>query len=185
MRTDTSRSSPARDENAPALAPRANTAMRTTLPVPLGRLTTPRTLWLGLRGSTPSCTAISIVCFRGASRSVSRRNKERGKETGVTATAYLVKVPPRILLALGDGRLDVELRLRQARVARLEGEREGRALRRLARVHSGRRADPARGRARGLRLRLGGRARRHQQRLHAHEGRSVAADSVQVDRSPQ
>ena len=32
---------------------------RTSLPVPCGRLTTPRTIWSALRGSTPSLTARS------------------------------------------------------------------------------------------------------------------------------
>src|SRR6056297_254950 len=44
-----------------ALAPRANTATRTSLPVPLGRPTTPRTIWSAWRGSTPRFIEISIV----------------------------------------------------------------------------------------------------------------------------
>src|SRR6056297_675348 len=44
-----------------ALGPRANTATRTVLPVPLGRPTTPRTIWSAWRGSTPRLTAISTV----------------------------------------------------------------------------------------------------------------------------
>src|SRR5690606_4331265 len=44
-----------------ALAPRANTATRTVLPVPLGRLTTPRTIWSAWRGSTPRFIATSTV----------------------------------------------------------------------------------------------------------------------------
>jgi hypothetical protein len=44
-----------------ALGPRANTATRTVLPVPLGRVTTPRTIWSAWRGSTPRFIATSIV----------------------------------------------------------------------------------------------------------------------------
>mmetsp|Transcript_28426 Transcript_28426/g.53154 ORF Transcript_28426/g.53154 Transcript_28426/m.53154 type:complete len:218 (-) Transcript_28426:1749-2402(-) len=44
-----------------ALGPRAKTATRTSLPVPLGRPTTPRTIWSAWRGSTPRFTAISTV----------------------------------------------------------------------------------------------------------------------------
>src|SRR6056297_2230125 len=44
-----------------ALAPRANTATRTSLPVPLGRPTTPRTIWSAWRGSTPRFIEISTV----------------------------------------------------------------------------------------------------------------------------
>ena len=44
-----------------ALSPRAKTATRTVLPVPLGRLTVPRTIWSAWRGSTPRLTAISTV----------------------------------------------------------------------------------------------------------------------------
>ena len=36
-----------------AAAPVANTATRTSLPVPDGRATVPRTIWSALRGSTP------------------------------------------------------------------------------------------------------------------------------------
>ena len=39
-----------------ALAPRANTPTRTVLPVPLGSVTTPRTIWSAWRGSTPRLT---------------------------------------------------------------------------------------------------------------------------------
>src|SRR6478672_11790948 len=44
-----------------ALAPLANTATLTVLPVPLGRLTTPRTIWSAWRGSTPRLSATSTV----------------------------------------------------------------------------------------------------------------------------
>src|ERR1700704_5904204 len=44
-----------------ALSPTANTATRAVLPVPLGRLTVPRTIWSALRGSTPSRSATSTV----------------------------------------------------------------------------------------------------------------------------
>ncbi len=44
-----------------ALAPRANTATRRVRPVPLGRLTTPRTIWSACLGSTPRFIAISTV----------------------------------------------------------------------------------------------------------------------------
>src|SRR6476619_2824385 len=43
-----------------ALAPLANTATRTSLPVPLGSETTPRTIWSAWRGSTPRLSATSI-----------------------------------------------------------------------------------------------------------------------------
>jgi hypothetical protein len=46
---------PARQRTGPL----AKTAMRTRLPVPWGSGCTPRTLWLGLRGSTPSWIARS------------------------------------------------------------------------------------------------------------------------------
>src|SRR5688572_19230544 len=42
-----------------ALSPLANTATRTSLPVPLGRLTTPRTIWSAGRGSPPRLLATS------------------------------------------------------------------------------------------------------------------------------
>src|SRR6056297_541728 len=44
-----------------ALGPRAKTATRTSLPVPLGRPTTPRTIWSAWRGSTPRFIEISTV----------------------------------------------------------------------------------------------------------------------------
>ena len=44
-----------------ALAPRANTATRNVRPVPLGRLTTPRTIWSACLGSTPRLSASSTV----------------------------------------------------------------------------------------------------------------------------
>src|SRR6056297_1922305 len=44
-----------------ALGPRAKTATRTSLPVPLGRPTTPRTIWSAWRGSTPRFSEISTV----------------------------------------------------------------------------------------------------------------------------
>jgi hypothetical protein len=44
-----------------ALAPRANTPTRTVRPEPLGRLTTPRTIWSACLGSTPRFIAISMV----------------------------------------------------------------------------------------------------------------------------
>ncbi len=44
-----------------AASPAANTATRTSLPVPDGSPTVPRTIWSALRGSTPSRTAISTV----------------------------------------------------------------------------------------------------------------------------
>src|SRR5690606_4943242 len=44
-----------------ALASLANTATRTVLPVPLGRVTTPRTIWSAWRGSTPRLIASSMV----------------------------------------------------------------------------------------------------------------------------
>jgi hypothetical protein len=43
------------------LSPRANTATRTSLPVPAGSVTTPRTIWSAWRGSTPRFIAISTV----------------------------------------------------------------------------------------------------------------------------
>jgi hypothetical protein len=43
------------------LGPRAKTATRTDLPVPLGRLTVPRTIWSAWRGSTPRFIAISTL----------------------------------------------------------------------------------------------------------------------------
>ena len=42
-----------------AFAPRANTATRTVLPVPFGRVTVPRTIWSAWRGSIPRIIAIS------------------------------------------------------------------------------------------------------------------------------
>ena len=44
-----------------AASPAANTATRTSLPVPAGSPTVPRTIWSALRGSTPSRTATSTV----------------------------------------------------------------------------------------------------------------------------
>ena len=44
-----------------ALGPRANTPTRTVLPVPLGRVTTPRTIWSAWRGSTLRLIATSMV----------------------------------------------------------------------------------------------------------------------------
>ena len=45
---------------ASAASPLANTATRTSLPVPEGSATVPRTIWSALRGSTPRRTASSI-----------------------------------------------------------------------------------------------------------------------------
>src|SRR5690606_10401082 len=44
-----------------ALSPRAKTATLTSLPVPAGSVTTPRTIWSAWRGSTPRFIAISSV----------------------------------------------------------------------------------------------------------------------------
>src|SRR3546814_799663 len=44
-----------------ALSPRANTATLTSLPVPAGSVTTPRTIWSAWRGSTPRFSATSSV----------------------------------------------------------------------------------------------------------------------------
>ena len=44
-----------------AASPWANTATRTSPPVPDGNATVPRTIWSALRGSTPSPTAISTA----------------------------------------------------------------------------------------------------------------------------
>src|SRR6056297_608990 len=44
-----------------ALGPRAKPATRTSLPVPLGKPTTPRTIWSAWRGSTPRFIEISMV----------------------------------------------------------------------------------------------------------------------------
>ena len=44
-----------------AFGPRANTPMRTVLPVPLGRLISPRTIWSAWRGSMPRRMEISTV----------------------------------------------------------------------------------------------------------------------------
>jgi hypothetical protein len=44
-----------------ALSPLAKTATRTSLPVPAGRVTTPRTIWSAWRGSTPRFSATSTV----------------------------------------------------------------------------------------------------------------------------
>src|ERR1051325_9776106 len=44
-----------------AFAPLANTPTRTVLPVPLGSVTTPRTIWSAWRGSTPRFSATSMV----------------------------------------------------------------------------------------------------------------------------
>ena len=46
---------------AAAASPLANTATRTSLPVPDGRATVPRTIWSALRGSTPSRMASSTT----------------------------------------------------------------------------------------------------------------------------
>src|SRR5262249_6378800 len=46
---------------AAAASPVAKTATRTSLPVPEGRPTVPRTIWSALRGSTPSRAASSTV----------------------------------------------------------------------------------------------------------------------------
>ena len=47
--------------SASAFSPFANTATRSDLPVPFGRVTTPRTFWSEWRGSMPRFIAISIV----------------------------------------------------------------------------------------------------------------------------
>ncbi len=44
-----------------AASPSANTATRTSLPVPFGSDTVPRIIWSALRGSTPSLNAASTV----------------------------------------------------------------------------------------------------------------------------
>src|SRR5438270_9041981 len=49
-----------------AAAPAANTATRTSLPVPAGSETVPRTTWSARRGSTPSLTANSTVSSKPA-----------------------------------------------------------------------------------------------------------------------
>ena len=44
-----------------AASPVANTATRTSLPVPDGSATVPRTIWSALRGSTPRRIATSML----------------------------------------------------------------------------------------------------------------------------
>jgi hypothetical protein len=56
-----------------AASPWVNTATRTSLPVPCGRVVAPRTAWSDLRASTPSLTATSTVSLNFAvARSLSR-----------------------------------------------------------------------------------------------------------------
>ena len=58
--SDPTMSAPA-SRAAVAASPAANTATRTSLPVPAGRPTVPRTIWSALRGSTPSRATSSTV----------------------------------------------------------------------------------------------------------------------------
>ncbi|CAB4608980.1 unannotated protein [freshwater metagenome] len=53
-----------------AASPAANTAMRTSVPVPDGRATVPRTIWSALRGSTPRRTESSTVSSNFADANV-------------------------------------------------------------------------------------------------------------------
>jgi hypothetical protein len=49
-----------------AASPAAKTATRTSLPVPDGRATVPRTIWSALRGSTPKRTDTSTLSSKPA-----------------------------------------------------------------------------------------------------------------------
>jgi hypothetical protein len=77
-----------------AAGPLANTATRTSLPVPEGSATVPRTIWSALRGSTPRRAASSTVSsnfalarfFTSSSASVGVNSWSRSKR--LAASVY-------------------------------------------------------------------------------------------------
>src|SRR5215207_2608771 len=88
-------SAPARSASC-ALSPCAKTATRTTLPVPWGRTTVPRTIWSAWRGSTPRRRCASIdaskltVVVSLTSWAASSGGYARARSTSFAASRYFL-----------------------------------------------------------------------------------------------